>query len=475
MKKSLLLAVLMVCFLAIPAFASVQNVKVSGDVDSTWLMRNDFDLGTNTIGDRNQNVFLTQTRLQVQGELTDNVSAVVALINERAWDADNDSGTNNTDVDLNLAYVTLKEMLYSPLTVHIGRQNNIRYGNGFVVDSQGTNNVATGALATIAQDLTKRTALDAIRAVLDYHPLTLELLFAKVDANTLTGAPDKRDDVDLWGANANYQLGDKMNTEVEGYFFAKIDKSVQVSGTGAGNKSDTADTVYVPGLRASTNPIEGLNVQAEVAWQRGNKVFTTSAAGNNQRREAMGAEAIASYKVPFEATKQWKPVVTGVYSYTSGDKSTTSDLAAPTEKSREEYRAWDPMFENQGGGTIYNTLFDLSNSHIYIASAQVSPIEDVIAKVTWTGLWSDKEDRESTLTIRQPDGGTTTAQITTNQQVGYEIDAELVYDYTEDVQFGLLMGWFNPGDTFTSRTGTNGPADSKHTASQVIAHTDVKF
>ncbi len=470
MKKTILLAVLMVGLLAIPAFASVQNVKVSGDIDSSYLYREGFDLGRFVKGtdlgqDDIQNVFLTQTRLRVDAELTDNVSAVVGLINERAWGTEDDPSSNNTDIDLNVAYVTFKEMLYSPLTVHIGRQNNIRYGNGFIFDSQGQNNTATGAFATIAQDLTKRKALDAIRAVLDYHPLTIDLFYGKVDANTITEVEDDRDDVDVWGANANYQLGDKMNTEVETYFFAKIDKSTD--GTG-GASADEADTVYVPGLRASTNPIEGLNVQAEVAWQRGNKVFTTTAIGNNQRREAMGAEAIASYQVPFEATKKWKPVITSVYSYTSGDKSKTTELAYSQEASREKYTAWDPMFETQGGGTVYNSLFDLSNSHIYIVSAQVTPIEDVTAKVTWTGLWLDKEVREGSTTIRQPEGGVLTVLTSTdNEEVGYEIDTELIYDYTEDVQLGLNLGWFNPGDAFTSA--------NEDIASQAIAHADVKF
>ena len=42
--KRLLIAVLMVTFMAMPAYAAVQNVKVSGSVDSTWLIRSDLDL-----------------------------------------------------------------------------------------------------------------------------------------------------------------------------------------------------------------------------------------------------------------------------------------------------------------------------------------------------------------------------------------------------------------------------------------------
>ena len=52
MKKSILLAVvLMVALLAVPAFASVQNIKISGNIDSTWLYRNNFGLGDHVLGE----------------------------------------------------------------------------------------------------------------------------------------------------------------------------------------------------------------------------------------------------------------------------------------------------------------------------------------------------------------------------------------------------------------------------------------
>ena len=42
--KKLLVAALMVV-MASPAFAAIQNVKVSGDITSTFVDRNNFDLG----------------------------------------------------------------------------------------------------------------------------------------------------------------------------------------------------------------------------------------------------------------------------------------------------------------------------------------------------------------------------------------------------------------------------------------------
>jgi hypothetical protein len=52
--RKLLVAALMV-MLASPAFAAIQNVKVSGDITSTFVDRSNFDLGLNN-GDLGVNV-----------------------------------------------------------------------------------------------------------------------------------------------------------------------------------------------------------------------------------------------------------------------------------------------------------------------------------------------------------------------------------------------------------------------------------
>ena len=468
MKKTILLAMLLAAFVAMPAAASVQNVKVGGSIDSTWLIRNNFDLGLNVIGDETQNLFITQTMLTVDADLTDNVSTTVHLINERAWNQKAVENANDSDVDIHLAYVTLREMLYSPLTVVVGRQA-FHYGNSFIVDASGTNNSAPtdSGIDTIAGDLTKQTAQDAVRLIFDYEPLSIELLLAKINSrtNTLTNIPG--DDIDLFGANVGYEVGDSMNTQVEAYFFAKVDK---LADTAAASEFSKSDTVYVPGLRASTNPIEGLNVQAELAWQRGNRVATTGTIGDNEQRDAMGAQVIASYNVP--VLEEYKPMLQYVYTYVSGD-SNPGDRAYASESSRNKYTAWDPMFENQSGGTIYNTLFNLSNAHIHAVSAQVNPIEDVTTKVTWSNLRLDKglsgDSTNTALTLVQPDGTATGLMgiVVDEKEIGNEIDATVTYDYTEDVQFGANFGWFLPGDLFA--------AANDSVASQAIVHGNVNF
>ena len=472
MKKVLLATMLLVTLVAMPAFAAVQNIKVSGNIDSSFVYRDRFDLTEDSSTHRTefeQRFLMTQTRLRVDADLSDNVAATVALINERAWGTENQV-SNDTALDLYLSYVTLREMLYSPMTVTIGRQQ-FKYGNSFIIGAAGPNNSATGPLQNVAGDLTMRTSYDGAKFVFDYKPLTIDVFGAKVNANNLKGAGSgaaHNDDVDLYGINANYQLGDAMNTTLEGYLFTKIDNSVRTS---VGAK---ADRVYTPGLRASTNPIKGWNVQGEVAMQRGSKAIGS---GDNIQRDAMAAQVISNYLIPFEKVSKYKPSIQGVYTWVTGDTN-PDNTTYSQQASSNKFTGWDPMFEDQSGGKIYNALFNLTNDHIVELSGQFSPIEDVMAKFSWTGMWLDKEFETAsggrkygngTFTgLVQPDSSTVSEKVTTNLDLGHELDADLTYDYTEDVQFGLSLGWFFPGNAFYSDF-------NQKTAKQAIAHVGVAF
>ncbi|MFH1359414.1 MAG: alginate export family protein [Candidatus Omnitrophota bacterium] len=450
MSRRILLALALVAFMALPASAAVQNVKVSGSIDSTWLVRDNFDLGKETGHDFYQNLLITQSILRIDADLTDNVSAVIQLINEREWGDEDETATsgapNTTEVDIDLAYVTLREMLYSPLTVIIGRQI-LRYGNAFIIGDIKTNNATAGRLSVVADDLSKRKAFDAVRAILDYDPLTVDLIAARVDENSTLGRINKND-VNLFGINTNWKLQDERNSDVEAYFFAKIDRSVENNVSGA-----AADTVYTPGLRVASNPIDNLYTSAEIAWQFGNKTHAAATTSpDNLRRDAMGLQLISSYAIPLEAVAKYSPVFSSSYTLVTGDSNPT-DLRHVSQGSRNVYTAWDPMFEDQGGGTIYNSIMDLSNCQVYNSALQFVPFEDITAKLSYTTLYLDKEFDNaagtSTWARTSPDGVGQTYNINVEEDhLGYEVDVDLMYDYTEDVQIGFSAGWFVPGDVF---------------------------
>jgi hypothetical protein len=195
------------------AFAETQNVKVSGSIDAYSFYRNDFDLlegndasvvpvgvavpgvsHTGTFQQRSDadEFFFTITQVEVAADLTDNVSTVINLINQRDWNAEPLDGTtgvpsaanqanNEFDITLDLAYVQLKEIFYAPLTLTIGRQD-LLFGRGFIV---GWNPQDPQAVFQ-ADEFTQAQSFDAFRATLDFNPWTIDLVYWSTRRSTRT-------------------------------------------------------------------------------------------------------------------------------------------------------------------------------------------------------------------------------------------------------------------------------------------------
>jgi len=496
--KKLLAAALMVVAVSPAAFAAIQNVKVSGDITTSYVSLSSFDLGltngvANTLNGNNaitapgfapyglkkENDFITQTRLRVDADLSDNVSTEVGLINERAWNGEGAASSSptgyDTNVQLYLATITLRELLYSPLTVEIGRQT-FNYGNGFIMGGAGAANLGSGNLTYIDQDLTERTAYDGVTATLDYKPLTISMIYFKNGQtnNSVDGMGhlDGGQNSDVYGYNLNYQLSDPWSTVVEQYGFARIDGSATLASSDQYAGNSKGNTLYVPGLRASTNPTKSLNLQGEVAWELGNVEVLDPAgtAQESEHRNAFAGQALATYTLPI--LDKYKPSVNAAYTYVSGDKNAAENYDGDHITSAKTYTAWDQFNTVQGAGTIYRSIFPMSDESIVSGGASFAPLEDVTASATWSGLWepSRSSSAQNPLYIYQPDtAGTLQAVNVKNNKyyLGNETDVSLTYNYTEDVTFGLSLGWFVPGDVFKSST--------HETADQAIASLGVKF
>ena len=424
-----------VALIAVPAFAEVQNVKVSGDIDSKMITRDNYNLGSGTSGNGSDDTdkwFMSTTRVQVDADLTDNVSTSVRLLNERDWNVETNA---TTDIDLDLAYVKLKEMFYAPLTMTIGRQN-IRLGSGLVVGDPDTNDTSaiSAASGTItAQDLSARKSFDAVRATLDYNPLVVDLFMAVINPGTI-GSGNTNNDTNLYGVNAAYKF-DKYNSEAEAYIISNHARS-------ATTKTVTTD-VY--GVRGSLEPISKLVLNGEFAVQRG----TFSA---TQDRSAWAADAAASYAIDYK----WSPKVGVGYVYRSGDKAGNTG----------DYKAWNTMYEDQTHGIVANQIFNDnneggdSNSEIITANASINPIQDLTVAVDYYNFaLAEKLTNLSTMNG--------TIIMTDKKTLGQEVDLSLGYDYTEDVKLGLTAGFFLPGDAFSN---VNDSA-----ASTVMADVKVSF
>ncbi|MDD5731180.1 MAG: alginate export family protein [Candidatus Omnitrophica bacterium] len=432
------------------AYAEVQNVKVSGDITVLGIDRSQFGL-KHKAGLKTETAAATITRVKVDADLTDNVMATVRLLNERYWGTENENTgfDSNSVLDVDLAYVTMKEFLYSPLTLRVGRQE-LHFGNDMIVGAAGTNNTAPSAspFSVADPDLTVRKAFDAIRATLNYDPLTIDLIAAKVTERILKN----NDDTNLFGVNANYKLN--KTTTAEAYLFMKSNGKKALA-TGAASNSK-ADKIYVPGARLVAKPTDEFTLQGEAAYQFG--TFNTTANQPVSRR-AWAAEAAATY----DFTKvKYTPSATLLAAYFSGKKDPNN-----TGITSKHYNGWDPMFENQKFGDIANAQFSQSNARIAGGIVTAKLVEDVILKGEYYAFWWDK--------VYLPGDVVTTARGDTvvmnanksKRFAGQEVDLTATYNYTEDVQFNVLGGMFVPGAAFDK--------SNRSKATEVIGSMKVTF
>ena len=434
----LVLALAFVVGIAFAAYAEVQNVKVGGDLLIRGVARNNLDLkNSGTAGDKESDqasFFMSTVRVKVDADLTDNVGVVVRLLNERLWNVDDDYADNN-QIEVDLAYATLKEFLYSPLTVIVGRQP-LRVGHALIIGDPDTNRTTTGYatgvhLPAIARDLSARKSFDAIRANLNYDPLVIDLVYAKGYEGDVT----RNDDVDVYGVIAKYNLDKK--TAIEPYLVVKS-SGVNASGAVVGK----TDKIYDLGTTIYAAPIENLTTSLEGSWQLGYNNTTLN------KRKAWALQAMADYLF---AKQKYTPGLGIGYTYLSGDKNTAD----------KRNSVWDPMFEDQTLNSIPNLLFVNSNMQVINVKGSIKPKDDLTLSANY-GYYRLAQKVSSLA------GYATWTTMSDKKSLGSALDLAATYDYTEDVQLGLDFGWFAPGAAFDTAAGNRD-------ATQLIGSMKVTF
>jgi len=458
MKKLITICALVLAVaVAGAAYAEVQSVKVSGDITLRGIVRSNYDMKTEVGNGASESFedeyafYMSTTRVQIDADLTDNVATTVRILNERDWDGPNSS--DDEDMQLDLANITLKELFYSPLTVVLGRQE-IHLGNDFIVgDFDGT---ARSNSSLTADDYSAIKSVDAMSAVLDLDPYSITLFTAKMDENSVNIS----DDIDVHGINVGTQFAD-YNAEAELYFVTLADDTnfnygvVNSAATTLSTRRYEEREIYTLGLRGSMNPVEGLTVGAEIAKQFGelrDQVITGGITGEqntttDRDADGMAIQVGADYDIP----DLMYPVNIGVeYTYLSGEEKANGG----------DYGNWIPIAENQVLGEIVeafaNTTFDangnaagMTNVSVLAVSGTIKPLDDVTVGVDYYHYWLDEKPTAITYSAGSEVGRAA------SDDFGDEVDVNVIYDYTEDVSFGVLGAVFLPGDTFTSDNNDN--------------------
>lgn len=395
----ILIAVFAVCLIA-PAFSAVENVKVGGDIGIYGVLRGDFgtDLPENLPGGINiprgedLHFFQTSARVYVSADLSENVSTMIRLINERDW------GTaNTTDINLDLAYIKVSDLLTPGLNLTIGRQE-IELGEGLVVGS--AYNAYNYPVDLGAPDLGLQKAFDAVK--IDYSasaiPLNLTAFLSKINERYT----DDRGEQTLYGLDIGYKVGEVANIDVY-YVRRDTDRNPPAHPTDA--KLDTAGLRVVAGIPAIT----GLSLKAEYAKQFGDD---ETAANNDYEGSAL------LLGVAYQFAANMEPQIKVNYLLLTGDDNPAGDI-----------KNWVPVFPSNIGSRIgplfyaYDAVNGITNGESNLSvinlGFSIKPVEKV--KVALDGY------------LQKLDEGTP-------DDIAKEIDLSVEYKHTEDLTIGLTLG-----------------------------------
>jgi len=453
-------AAVLIAGLSIPAFSAVENVKVGGDLNIKGIYRSSFDLiDDETLKDQ-QHFFYSGIRVYVSAELTNNVSAMVRLINERDWGQITavGSGDLDTDINLDLAYIQVKDIMTPGLSLTLGRQE-IQIGEGLVV---GSGNTIAPNTSTMAADLSLQNAFDAIRVdyVASGAPVSLFGFMAKIN-ESYGGvvAAGTTGDITLYGVELLYK---GANFTVEPYYVAL---------TTTYEAPAIENDLMTGGVRGTWNvlTIPGLDLKGEFAKQFGNATSYTGVPSSNYAGWA------GYFGATYEFAHHMKPTITVGYNYYSGDND-----AIDAEE-------WVPVYptgvEERIGIIAYPAIFPAGEAVPITTDADfgpgvetavqgtglqviklgfgLTPVEKIQLGLTWYNL--------SLLKVPQGTGY--------RKGLGNEIDLTVDCAYTEDLSFGLAFGYLMVGDNIKDSLagirgiGSGGPKNSQNPWEVIVSVT----
>jgi hypothetical protein len=251
------------------------------------------------------------------------------------------------------------------------------------------------------------------------------------------GNDETSNDIELFGVNAAYDINKKVS--VQGYIFDLRSKN-------AASTNPKKDNTYTLGALVNATPIENLKTSLEAAWQFGkNRVGQTD---KQETRKAFALQAMADYTF---AKKKWTPSIGAAYTYLSGEG---------------EHLGWNPMFYSEKLGDIAYAILPFTNMQVLNLKGCIKPMEDVTLMAKY-GHYRLANRGSALMASPFVDGNGTayTAPTLKNKKdLGNEIDVTALYDYTEDVQLGLSLGWFIPSTAIANgRDATQAIASMKVT------------
>lgn len=448
MKKVwIVIAATALCGLAANTFADVQNIRLSGDIRIRGYYLNEAGDSTgDQVGDA---AFISQrTRVTVEADLEDHVLVVVTLQAESLWGGDNEvvhnesgagqqgfNGSINRGWDLGVseAYVQLNELFYLPATLKLGRQF-LNYGHGLIFSS-----------------VDQEYNYDAGRLVLDYYPLTIDIVGAQlVNNQTFAATGSHAGSADLLFVNARYEMSDSVLKDIEAYVgWVAQGSSGPISNTRVPPSFGGASP-WVIGARGDLTPADALKLWFEATYEGG-----ADGTVANEGISALLLNLGGSFSLK---DKSWSPKFNANWTYASGGG----------ENGRGTFRPW---FDYVDGYNGYLFAPMLSNIHIFNVGASVKPYENTtLALQAYYYLKADKNGfAGSNGNIDFGGVGYTQLGSADSRDLGWELDTILGYDYSKDVRLQLVYAAFIPNAAYNRSPAVNAVAQ------EVRGEISVKF
>ena len=359
----MILTAALVLGMSVAAYADLQMVTTDGSLRIRGNM-----LELDSLGDSS---FVEQrTRLGVQADFTDGVSAYIELDSYDIWGEDFRSNwvtgadgraASVDDVEMYQAYIQASEMWGTPLQLRIGRQE-LAFGSQWML---GVNDTAA---AHPAVGNGWGLSFDGIRATYAVDTFSIDAFWAKL-AETFGDFGD--DDVDLYGLYFSY-LG--LDNHVIDLYWLYVREDNDTAGLGPAaaafglGADDNAD-LHTIGLRGA-GTVGAFDYEAEIAVQFGEVDLPD---GLFISRDLDYSEFGGNLEVGYTFDMNWTPRLFLAMAYFGGGDS--GDTGGLFRRPGNDL-AFNRMFSNWEYSEFVTGAAD-SNQIIYRGGISVAPTESV--------------------------------------------------------------------------------------------------